>query len=694
MANDEVAKLQIIIEASMADFSSKMSQFEKALGSAGEKANQTQGIFDRLSDSWKTGMTKAVYGLVSAYAGFEVVNKVVGFVKSAHTETQKYNTAVEQLSASLGIFSEKLVKQAEALEKTKFVEQTDILLADQRLANYIKEEENIKKLIPAVIDLSRAKGIDLVSAANMVAMAYNRGEEASSKDEVSMGRLGIRYKKTGDETRDVVAISEELNKKFGKQSQAVADSLDGWSKLSFRLKSATLDIGKLIFGVSKSEGEFLNYQAALELVAKKATLPLDKVIAWKVGFVEATDEALKSAEELIKNYEEKRRRASYDAVMTANLADRKARREHVELLNKELSQMTLEGQRKLIADEMKAEINKYGDLAVIHKLFGKKLVDIDKKIKEESRKVLATGDETLTEEKGLEGDQKSAIEDIEKSKKLRIEGEKNTLELIRKQRKLEINLTKDAYQKQILEARDYYQTLREEAKENSRAIVDIAKREKAAITEIRVKQLQHALSDTVNNLSDLASKHKEYMVLYKTFAIANTIWSTWEGAQSVFAGFQKDWPQPLGFILGTTFAAAAVAAGLSRVQEIANQKFGGGGRVYGKSHDEGGVNVELEGDEHVINKHVSRMYGHRALDAVNRGLVPAGVLQSYATGSTGMLSPRGAAGGAVTRGDMTILNFVDAHLLDQYLASAAGRKAIVNVIRQETFNIKKAIGVR
>ena len=92
---------------------------------------------------------------------------------------------------------------------------------------------------------------------------------------------------------------------------------------------------------------------------------------------------------------------------------------------------------------------------------------------------------------------------------------------------------------------------------------------------------KHALSTTVSNLQSLAAKHKEFVLLYKAMAIAQTTMDTFSAAQSVFKGFNESIPQPLGMIAGTAAAAIAVAAGLANVQQIANQKFALGGTSTG-----------------------------------------------------------------------------------------------------------------
>lgn len=85
---------------------------------------------------------------------------------------------------------------------------------------------------------------------------------------------------------------------------------------------------------------------------------------------------------------------------------------------------------------------------------------------------------------------------------------------------------------------------------------------------------QAALGDSLANLSTLMnSESKKAFRIGKIAAIANTIISTIESAQSSY-NFGAKWGGP---VLGAAFAATAVAAGTVRLQAIRNTQFGGSG---------------------------------------------------------------------------------------------------------------------
>ena len=78
----------------------------------------------------------------------------------------------------------------------------------------------------------------------------------------------------------------------------------------------------------------------------------------------------------------------------------------------------------------------------------------------------------------------------------------------------------------------------------------------------------------VADLQMMGEKSESMKKVFKKAAIAETLASTYAAAQDQFAAFSKDFPAPLGMILGVAAAAAAISAGLLRVQEIKKAQYG------------------------------------------------------------------------------------------------------------------------
>lgn len=265
-----MADNEIKVELSLVDNASDKvvdagKKIDDSLSKTGKKIDSAKGEFHGLGNEIKTNFVNAVKGAVLAYASFQVVGKVTNLLKDARKESQEYKLAVNTLTASLGYYSQALVDNADAMEKKYMVDASEILQAQKALSFYVKEEGAINNLTPAIINLARAKTIDLTSAANMVGVALARGANNAATDEVAMAKLGIEVKKTGDILKDSANVAEQLNTKLGAQAQAVYESLDGWDKLAFKIKNVTEDFGKLIFGESKQAEEAKKVQQLEEL---------------------------------------------------------------------------------------------------------------------------------------------------------------------------------------------------------------------------------------------------------------------------------------------------------------------------------------------------------------------------------------------------------------------------------------------
>ena len=72
-----------------------------------------------------------------------------------------------------------------------------------------------------------------------------------------------------------------------------------------------------------------------------------------------------------------------------------------------------------------------------------------------------------------------------------------------------------------------------------------------------------------------------------------------------------------------------------------------------------------------MNRQAVSRYGVPAMEAINAGRAPAG----------------GGAGG----GSTTIINTIDPGMLDRYLASSAGQKTIVNVMKAKRYEVNRVL---
>lgn len=123
-------------------------------------------------------------------------------------------------------------------------------------------------------------------------------------------------------------------------------------------------------------------------------------------------------------------------------------------------------------------------------------------------------------------------------------------------------------------------------------------------------------SDAFSNIAAILGKES---AVGKAVAIAQTTIDTYKSATAAYSALAGI--TIVGPVLGALAAAAAVAAGLSNVKKIASQKAPTASRaergmrvprwgtlLRGKSHKQGGIPIEAEGGEAIINKKSTSMF--------------------------------------------------------------------------------------
>lgn len=126
-----------------------------------------------------------------------------------------------------------------------------------------------------------------------------------------------------------------------------------------------------------------------------------------------------------------------------------------------------------------------------------------------------------------------------------------------------------------------YQLATEAALENARIS------EEANVQKVRDRQLltdeeKAGFDQFVGNLAEMGKQNKAAFIAWKAMATAQTIISTYEGAQNAFTSLSKI--PYIGPALGIAAAAAAIGAGMMRVQAIMATQYQGrakGGSVLG-----------------------------------------------------------------------------------------------------------------
>ena len=178
--------------------------------------------------------------------------------------------------------------------------------------------------------------------------------------------------------------------------------------------------------------------------------------------------------------------------------------------------------------------------------------------------------------------------------------------------------------------------LKKQDEQNTKKL-DAEKRLAAEILSAKMNQLNQD-QEIANNLGTIAKGvFGENKALNAAMALTNTYFTAQKAYQSQFMPV----PDPTSPVRGSIAAAAAIAAGLSRVKAITSVKAEKGMLLQGKTHNQGGINIEAEGGEAIINKRSTALFKPLLSDINEAG------------GGVAFMEQGGIAGGLDTANEST-----------------------------------------
>ena len=188
------------------------------------------------------------------------------------------------------------------------------------------------------------------------------------------------------------------------------------------------------------------------------------------------------------------------------------------------------------------------------------------------------------------------------------------------QRSLE--LSGQTWEAQLRAIDEYYAKRREKLLEAGLTEEQITAQSEQAKAQIRNQYEMRNLQGAQQIMRDLAKTSeifgKKGFAMWKTLAIGQAMIDTYASATAAYkamAGIPIVGPG-----LAITAAAAAIGAGLANVaaiQATEPPKAETGGLLVGKSHNEGGILIEAEGDEYITAKDRVRALGRNLFDFLN-----------------------------------------------------------------------------
>ncbi len=165
-----------------------------------------------------SGFASEVKKLGPMVAAAFSVGAVVNFAKTslqAYDEMVANETLLRTALKGREDVTQNLIRQAADLQKITLFEDDETVRAQSLIAAFVKEEEQIKKIIPLVQDFATAKRMDLASAADLVAKTLGSTTNA-------LKRYGIQVEGEVGSTQRLESAVKGLSDAFGGQAEAAA----------------------------------------------------------------------------------------------------------------------------------------------------------------------------------------------------------------------------------------------------------------------------------------------------------------------------------------------------------------------------------------------------------------------------------------------------------------------------------------
>ena len=294
----KIAKAQNSLNKTVVQSKPKMSDLDVTLNkvalglqkTALESAKAGKGLFDisnkgrLVENSFATIRSQLL--LVSF--GFGLVSGSVLRLVNLFAEQE---LAEKRLSVALGFHSDALVEQASALQaRTRFGDEA-ILNAQAMIAAFVKDEEQLKKATKATLDLASAKGMDLTSAADLVAKSIGSSTN-------SLTRYGIEAEGAAGSQERLESITKNIAKIFGgfaegelntvrgmldATSNAIGDAGENFGRV---LLPVVMPVAKALKSVSEAfdPARVKNYALAIGTVTTALTITKAVTIATAIEF--------------------------------------------------------------------------------------------------------------------------------------------------------------------------------------------------------------------------------------------------------------------------------------------------------------------------------------------------------------------------------------------------------------------------
>lgn len=242
------------------------------------------------------GLTKAFSAVAIAAAAIGVAWKTYEFGKKGVEEFQATAAAAAKLTSVLGIHSVALEDMAKSLAHVSIFKKQEIMETEAAIARYAKSEQGIKLLLPAVLKLASATGIDLTTAARLAGTTIDSNMN-------SLKRYGVEAHGAAGSTERFDSVISSINSTFGNASKAMFDALGPLGQLRKMSDEVAESFASgFVPALQSLAKELLGQQGSIEDLAKSVGKNLGSAIGELAHYLKDNKDEIKSGFTSIANF--------------------------------------------------------------------------------------------------------------------------------------------------------------------------------------------------------------------------------------------------------------------------------------------------------------------------------------------------------------------------------------------------------
>jgi hypothetical protein len=188
----------------------------------------------------------------TAAAAFEVAKKALGgfvdLMKESVAAAAEAERTEKLLASVAGANTDAFKRQAAAFRDNLGVSDDMVMSLQTMALRFGAAPQQVEGLTRAVLDYSEATGQDAPSAMRTLLNGVEAGKDGMSK-------LGIQYKSTGEFTKDLTLLTQELSEKYGGSAALAAETMAGKTRiLAERFGEAKESFGALLLELADKSG--------------------------------------------------------------------------------------------------------------------------------------------------------------------------------------------------------------------------------------------------------------------------------------------------------------------------------------------------------------------------------------------------------------------------------------------------------